>query len=271
MTSHDEIKDNIAKLGEKQAWNHNFKFPGNIETNPGKQKLHGKNLVKLSRIQPLLNEIGLENKNFLDVGCNEGFFSHVLAERGSKVLGIDIDSHRIEKANFVLENIGSNLDIEFKEMDIYSKKFKSLPRFDLCLCLGFLHRIPDPYSAIKALVEKTDMIIFEWKVMKLGPHDEAFAYFADLPINKKDKFGTEYWRLSFTALERILVRLGMTFFHRIDDPTQIRGILVASKHNHKLFEKADLIVKKSRIRSFLRHSKRYVKTIFGIISGRINA
>jgi len=265
------IKEEVKRLNDIQPWNHNFTLTGNIETNPGKQISHGKNLVKMKRLKPIFDTIGINGKNVLDMGCNEGFFSHYLASNGSKVHAIDIDEDRILKAKFVKQIIGEKLDINFENLDIYSKEFESLKRFDLCLCLGFIHRIPDPFTAIQRLVDKTDIIIFEWKALKSGPHDEAFAYFSPYPVNESDYYGTEYWRLSYAALEAILRRLGMKFFHRIDDPNQTRAILVAGKKSNPIFNSKDKIYSRGIVSIFLSHTKRYLLMLLKIFSSKINS
>jgi len=267
----DSIKKEVERLAKIQAWNHNFKLPGDIETNPGKQTSHGKNLVKLERLKPVFKKIGLGGKNILDVGCNEGFFSHFFASNGSNVHAIDIDKHRIEKAKFVKKTIGHDLNIKFENLDIYSEKFINMKKFDLCLCLGFIHRIPDPFTALKNLVEKSNIIVFEWKALNFGPHDEAFAYFSPHPVNKLDYYGTEYWRLSYSALETILKRLGMKYFYRIDDPNQNRAILVAGSVNNPIFDLKDQIYSRGIIRILLSHTKRFIITLWKILTKKINS
>ena len=90
--------------------------------------------------------------------------------------------------------------------------------------LGFIHRVPDPFRALSSLADRSEMIIFEWKALKHGPHDDAYAYLSPKEINREDFYGTEYWLLSFSAVERILIRQGFKYFHRIDDPRQRRAI-----------------------------------------------
>lgn len=227
--------------------------------------------MKLERLKPIFDAIGLHGKSILDVGCNEGFFSLQMADQGARVLGIDIDTHRIEKARYVQSLLGEGKDMQFESIDIYSPEFKALDRFDLCLCLGFIHRVPDPFSAIAALGDRSDMILFEWKALKFGPHDEAFAYFSPKPIDQSDYYGTEYWLLSYAALERVLERVGFSHFHRIDDPRQKRAILVASKNPHPLFEQANQVIHRGRVPTLLSHGKRFLKTFASILNGRLNA
>jgi len=271
VTTQQDIQTEVDRLAAVQAWNHNYELPLGVQTRPGRQQSHGKNLVKLERLKPLFESIGLHGKNVLDVGCNEGFFSLHMAGEGANVLGIDIDAHRIAKARYVQQLVGGGKDVRFEALDIYSAQFKALPRFDLCLCLGFIHRVPDPFSAIAALADRTDMIVFEWKALKFGPHDDAFAYFSPKGVDQGDYYGTEYWLLSYAAVERILERLGFVLFHRIDDPRQRRAILVAGRAPHAVFERRDMVAHRGRMRAFLSHGKRCLRTFIGIVTGRVNA
>lgn len=271
MQTRESIERRVLALDAQQRWNHNFMLPFDVETRPGPQASHGKNQVKVKRLQPLLDAVGLSGKAVLDVGCNEGFFSLHMAKAGAKVLGIDIDEHRITKAQFVREMYGEQRNVTFEKMDIYSQTFASLPRFDFCLCLGFIHRIPDPYTALRALADRSDMILFEWKALKFGPHDDAFAYFSPKQIESEDYYGTEYWLLSYSTLERILRRFGFTYFHRVDDPRQRRAILVAGRKPHAIFEWPRNVVHAGRVGSLLKHTKRYLRTVLGVITGKVNA
>ena len=260
------IKEKISILGDEQPWNHNISLPGEIETAPGEQISHGKNLVKWDRIEPILDLISLKGKKVLDLGCNEGFFSIKLAEKGAKVLGADIDQLRIKKAKWI-QSILKFDNPTFRVLDIYSKEFESIDKnFDFCLCMGFIHRIPDPYTAIKAISAKTDTILFEWKALKEGPHDESFAFFSHKDINHDDFYGTEYWLCSYTSIEKILKRFGFNYFYRLDDTRNRnkRAILVASKVNNEIFSHPNVVYHRGRFSTFLTHTKRYLKSIHKI-------
>jgi SAM-dependent methyltransferase len=271
MVNINEIKRKVIALGKVQKWNHNFMLPGGVETSRGNQHSHGKNLVKFGRLAPLFKKINLNEKRVLDVGCNEGFFSLQMGSIGAEVLGVDIDKNRIAKAKYIKSLIGNNAKVSFEIQDIYSSEFGAQPRFDLCLCLGLIHRVPDPYRAIAALADRSDMIIFEWKALKHGPHDDAFAYLSPKDIDKEDFYGTEYWLLGYGTVERILIRHGFKYFYRVDDPRQRRAILVTGRNPHKIFDCSDTILHRGRIRTFLSHTKRYLNTCIGIITGRVNA
>lgn len=266
----EALERKIREFGQRQPWNHNFALGEGVETAPGEQHSQGKNLIKLERLKPLMAQIGLRDKQVLDVGCNEGFFSFYMAQQGARVVGIDVDEQRIAKAEFVRSVIDAR-GVEFKRVDIYSPEFRELPHADLCLCLGVLHRVPDLVTALGAITRNTDMVLLEWKALKFGPHDEAFAYFTDKPVDSVDYYGTEYWLPSFAAVERILRRLGFVYFHRVDDSTQRRAILLSARQRHAVFDTPDINIPRSRVRSLLSHTKRYLRTVAGILTGRLNA
>jgi SAM-dependent methyltransferase len=266
----DELTRRVAEFGARQPWNHNFQLPHDVQTRPGVQLSHGKNEVKWERIRPLVEAIGLRDKRVLDVGCNEGFFSFELEGMGASVVGIDVDEQRIAKAKFVREILGRP-GVSFDVVDIYGEAFARQPKFDLCLCMGFLHRIPDPFTAIARLGDRSDVILFEWKALKFGPHQEPFAYFSPKGVDTADYYGTEYWLLSYAAVESILRRLGFSRFHRVDDPTQRRALLVAGKVDNPVFHRPDVMLHRGRLRAVASHTKRYVRTLLGVISGRVNA
>jgi len=266
----NQIAKQIKNFEEIQPWNHNFRLPNGLETKPGMQVSHGKNEIKWKRIAPIIELINIKDKKVLDVGCNEGFFTQKMSESGAEVLGIDIDKNRVEKANFIQEILKSPQTM-IQQMDIYGDEFKALPRFDFCLCMGFLHRVPDPFSAIKKLTEKTDMILFEWKALKFGPHNESFAYYTPGDFDHQDFYGTPYWLLSYRCVEEMLTRLGFKHFYRVDDPKFKRAILVAGRTEHLIFKSKPRIDSANKFVIVARHTKRFCKTLKAILKGEINS
>lgn len=265
-----EIEESILELGAEQPWNHNILLSHGLETSPKEQLSHGKNLIKWERIKPILKMLNIYDKRVLDIGCNEGFFSFKIADSASYVLGADIDPLRIKKAKFA-HSILQQSNLDFRVMDIYSPEVQKEENFDICICMGFLHRVPDPYKAIAALSSVTDTILFEWKALKHGLHDESYAYFSQKGIDNDDYYGTEYWLLSYAAVESILKREGFKNFYRVDDPRQRRALLVASKKDGAIFSQPDQIMHRGRIASLLSHTKRYMKTVIRILNGKLNS
>ena len=100
---------------------------------------------------------------------------------------------------------------------------------DVVLCLGFLHRVPDPISAISKLAEMGDILIFEWKAHPIGTPNYPSAVFTQQPVNQADTYGTEYWLLSVDAVKAILSRYGFNKTYLLKNSGSKREIIVASK------------------------------------------
>lgn len=222
------IKEMIERLASEQAWNHNFKLQDGLQTRPGNFSSPAKNSNKLERLCPALDVIGLKNKSVIDMGCNEGFFSIELAKRGASVRGYDADAKRIEKARFIQRLVVDDLNIDFECLNILQESSK-IERADVALCLGFLHRVPDPISVVKTMSELADCVVFEWKAHYASGQHPTLAAFTTQSINETDFYGTEYWLLSVDALRAICKRYGFDHAYLMPNPSGRREILIASK------------------------------------------
>lgn len=268
--SREAIETTVSELGSVQPWNHNFQLPYGVETRPGLQASHGQNLVKWGRVRPCLEAIGLEGRRVLDVGCGEGFFSFQAVSMGATVVGIDADDQRIAKARFV-KGVSGTVPVDFAAVDIYGEDFLRLGVFDVCLCFGLLHRVPDPFALLSRLTQKADLLLLEWKALKFGPHDEPFAYFSGGRDAHGNRYANQYWLLSVAAVEQILRLFEFHHFHRIDDPSQRRAVLLAGRVDHPVFQRPHVVLRRPRMGSFLSHTKRYLVTLQKILDGRLNA
>lgn len=101
----------------------------------------------------ILGKIGsLKDKKILDLGCGLGYDSAILASNGAKVIGIDISSGCVEKADLFLRSLGFGRSTQFHVMDAGSLNFPEkyfdlvfgrsvLHHLDLERCLKGIHRI----------------------------------------------------------------------------------------------------------------------------------
>src|SRR5690606_12941796 len=83
----------------------------------------------------------LTGATVLDIGCNAGFYSLKLHERGARVTGIEPDPRYLEQARFAADVLGA--DIEYLPLDVYD--VDRLGRsFDYVLFLGVLYHLRHP-------------------------------------------------------------------------------------------------------------------------------
>ena len=145
MMNTDQIRRRVAELGQ---WFHNLDLAG-VKTAPD-HFLGDYPAVKWERFSKALPQ-NLSGKTVLDVGCNGGFYSIKMKQRGaSRVVGIDTDEKYLEQARFAAEV--SRVDIEFHNLSVY-RVAELQERFDLVLFMGVLYHLRHPLLALELLHE----------------------------------------------------------------------------------------------------------------------
>lgn len=222
------LETEVRRLGEIQPWWHDIELPQGVRTinRSGAVLEVNHNAVKWSKLKPLID---FQGKSVIDLGCNEGFYCHEAMRGGARrVIGVDINPHRIEKATFASSVLGFDA-IQFKCMTAYDVTQETLEgRFDLALLLGMLHRVPDPFSLIIKAAELADNVVFEWSA--LDTEQPLMMYWGG-GWKEYDRDNSGYWRMSRRCVLEILLRTNMRFVSHID-PENPRAILAAKVDSH---------------------------------------
>ena len=103
----------------------------------------------------------LRGRSVLDIGCNAGFFSIEMKQRGAaRVVGIDSDPRYLAQARLAADVM--NVDIEFRQMTVYEVG-RLNERFDLVLFMGVLYHLRHPLLALDLLHEHVvgDLLLFQ--------------------------------------------------------------------------------------------------------------
>ena len=142
----------ISALGE---WFHNINING-VWTAPNHFLGDFPN-VKWKEISKALPE-DLSGASVLDIGCNGGFYSIALKQRGAaSVLGVDVDDRYLDQARFAAETLG--LDIEFQKRSVYDVDL--IPgQFDYVLFLGVFYHLRYPLFALDKIIKKVGGKLF---------------------------------------------------------------------------------------------------------------
>jgi len=137
----------------------------------------------------------LRGRTVLDIGCNAGFFSLRMKERGAdRVVGIDSDERYLAQARFAAEVAGAEID--FRRMTVYEiAQLKE--RFDLVLFMGVLYHLRHPLLALDLLHEHVvaDLLVFQ---TMLRGSEEACPVEPDYPFSERAVFDrSDFPRLHF--------------------------------------------------------------------------
>jgi tRNA (mo5U34)-methyltransferase len=152
-------RNQIEKLAiTEPRWMYEFDLGEGVKTPLVAEELRS---IHETRAEMLFQEIdrrypgGLSGFRCLDVACNEGYFSHLLYQRGAQVTGIDIRPFNIERALAVREIYGFDPDrLQFKVCDFFALPDEG-EEYEIVLFLGLLYHLENPMLAIRQLHKNT--------------------------------------------------------------------------------------------------------------------
>jgi tRNA (mo5U34)-methyltransferase len=183
-------KNEIAALG---PWFHNLHLPDGTETAPH-HFLGDFPRYKWNTLAPHLPS-RLDGWSALDIGCNAGYYSFELAQRGARVVGIDVDPHYLRQARWAARELELEDAIEFREMQVYDLAGEE-EKFDLVLFMGVFYHLRYPMLGLDIVTRHTRrMMVFQTLTI---PGMEVYAATGDHPINEREVLRHPGWpRLAF--------------------------------------------------------------------------
>ncbi len=98
------------------------------------------------RLDYIARRVPLEGSHVLDVGCGGGLLSEGLAERGARMLGIDLAQENVEAARAHARE--GELDIEYRTVDLATVVAEQRGGFDVVACLEMLEHVPQPAGIV---------------------------------------------------------------------------------------------------------------------------
>ena len=174
----ESLAQRIAELGD---WFHNLDLHG-VHTAP----YHFLGDFPNIKWQPISKAIpqDLTSASVLDIGCNGGFYSIQMKQRGAgQVLGIDVDDRYLNQARFAAKTLG--LDIEFRKCSVYSAD--EIPgQFDYVLFMGVFYHLRYPLFALDKIIKKVaGKLVFQTMIRG---SEEARIWDDDYPFWNKEIF-----------------------------------------------------------------------------------
>jgi SAM-dependent methyltransferase len=138
---------------------------------PGTQRLLYRRDLISKTVATLLGSDATQT-SVLDIGCQSGFFSMDLAERGvGHVKGIDLRPNNIAQAQFLTEHFGVD-NVEFAVCDVDT--LGSAHQWDVVLNLGVLYHVVNPLQ----LIRQTYQLCRRFAIIDTVTHREPVsAYF----------------------------------------------------------------------------------------------
>jgi tRNA (mo5U34)-methyltransferase len=175
----------VARLG---PWFHNLHLPGGVQTAPD-HPLGDFPAFKWEQVSRVLPE-DLDGCRALDIGCNAGFYSFALAQRGARVLGIDHDEHYLQQARWAREVLGLEDRVELRQLGVYDLA-RVEEEFDLVLFMGVLYHLRYPLLALDAVAERVrGRLVLQTLTL---PGDVTVEPPEDLSLDERDRLLEPGW------------------------------------------------------------------------------
>jgi tRNA (mo5U34)-methyltransferase len=181
----DEVERTIDELG---PWFHNLHLPGGYQT-AADHPLGDFPAFKWDQFADSM-PADLRGARALDIGCNAGYHSFQLAQRGADVLAIDVDEHYLRQGRWAARWLDPAGRVHFRTMAIYDL-VDIAERFDLVLFLGVLYHLRYPQLALDLVARAVKQrMVFQTLTM---PGDAPLAAPSDLPFSARDRLTEPGW------------------------------------------------------------------------------
>ena len=185
MDENEELQEQIATLG---PWFHNIHLPDGTQTAPD-HFLGDFPAYKWEQVEPHIPG-DLSGKNVLDVGCNAGYYSVKLAQRGASVKAIDLDPNYLKQAEWILDQFGLDEKITLKQQQVYDLANEN-NRYDIVWFMGVFYHLRYPLLALDIISRVTrKMLVFQTLTM---PGDENYETRADYSIHDREQMLDQGW------------------------------------------------------------------------------
>jgi tRNA (mo5U34)-methyltransferase len=150
------LEAEIEALG---PWFHNLTLPDGRQTAPN-HHFGDFPRFKWDQIAPHI-PADLSGLRVLDIGCNAGFYSFRLAERGAFVTGIDVDDHYLRQARWASKRFGLSDRVLFRRGSVYEMAALE-ETFDIVVFMGVFYHLRYPLLALDGLATlRPRLMIFQ--------------------------------------------------------------------------------------------------------------
>jgi len=169
----------LRRIEELGDWFHNLDLHG-VPTAPHHFLGDFPN-IKWKHISQVIPE-DLTGATVLDIGCNAGFYSLQMKQRGAKyVLGVDVDDRYLSQARFAAET----LDLEIQKRSVYDVD-QTPGQFDYVLFMGLFYHLRYPLFALDKIIKKVGKrLVFQTMIRG---SQEVSLWDEDYPFWNKEVF-----------------------------------------------------------------------------------
>lgn len=187
----------MSEIEELGPWFHNIHLPDGTQTAPD-HFLGDFPSYKWEELQDVIPE-DLTGKSVLDVGCNAGFYSLKLAQRGADVTAIDLDPKYLSQAEWVFKKFKLRERITLRQQQVYDLA-KESRQYDIVWFMGVFYHLRYPLLAMDILSRLVrEVLVFQTLTM---PGEAGYDTAEDYNINDREELLDSGWpKMAFIEKE----------------------------------------------------------------------
>lgn len=182
-----------AEIDALAPWFHNLHLPNGMQTAP-QHWLGDFPNFKWQQLAPHL-PADLSGWRVLDIGCNSGFYTLQLAQRGATVVGVDVDPHYLRQAAWAVQQFGLTDRVELRQAQVYDLAHWQ-ESFDLVLFMGVFYHLRYPLLGLDIVAQKVRrLLVFQTVIL---PGEEVYPAPYNLEIHQREPLLETGWpKLAF--------------------------------------------------------------------------
>jgi tRNA (mo5U34)-methyltransferase len=192
LLQHEAFAPSEARAEEIESlgpWFHNLHLPDGSQTAPA-HPLGDFPAFKWNEIAGVLDQ-DLTGWTALDIGCNSGFYSFQLAQRGARVTGIDVEPLFLRQAEWAAREFGFSDEVQFRRMQVYDLA-RSVEKYDIVLFMGVFYHLRYPLLGLDIVAEKVKRtLVFQCLTMPGVEVDDSTE--VDRDIDDREAFRAPGW------------------------------------------------------------------------------
>lgn len=164
-------------------------------------------------------EFYIDGKKIIDIGCGTGSLDFYLAQKGKKIVGIDVSQNAIDTAILNAKKFNLDKNIAFFVSNFPEQKIKG--KFDTILCFEVIEHIQNEKKTVEEifkLLKKNGNAIFSVPSQNAPLHKLGFAKNHDRAVGHLRRYTQE-------SLTQLLKKQGFTILSRHKNEGLIRNFL----------------------------------------------
>jgi SAM-dependent methyltransferase len=150
----------------------------------------------------------------LDLGCGDGDLAFLFESLGFAATAVDYELtnfNQMQGIRSLKDALGSQVEIHSVDLD--GRVDVPGGPFGLCLLLGLLYHVKNPFYLLEYVAQKADYCLLSTRIARRTPQGtdisgEALAYLVDFEELNRDR--TNFWIFSPEGLRRLITRAGWT-------------------------------------------------------------